>query len=128
MRENKLSKKFDYSLQEIIEGEEFMFYGVNTREYGENSIRRGALLFEESNKDIGCLYIADVIDADLIMQNENRIWERYILRIEKAVKAVLAHSRKIKLTPDEWATITEIAQRVKENLPDLRIVPDLKEH
>ncbi len=123
-----MSKKFDYTLQEIIEGEEFMFYGVNTREYGENSIRRGALMFEESYQDIGCLYIADVIAADLIMQNENRIWKRYIPRIEKAVKAILSHSRKIKLTPDDWTILTEIAQRVQENLPHLHVIPDLREY
>ena len=118
-----------YSLQEIIEGEKFMFYGVNTREYGENSIRRGALMFEETyNGDLGYLYVTDVIDADLIMQNENRIWERYIPRIEKAVKAILSHSRKIDLKPDEWQIITEIAQRVKNNLPNIRIIPDLKEY
>lgn len=30
-----------YSLQEIIESIEFIYLEVNTREYGENSVRRG---------------------------------------------------------------------------------------
>ena len=116
------------SLQEYIKGEEHSFYELNTRQYGANSLRRGALLFEDSyNEKIGYRYILDVIDADLIIQNDNVIWEKYIPRIKKAVKAVLKHSRKIRLEPEEWPIITEIAQRVNENLPNIRVIPNGRE-
>ena len=116
------------SLQEIIKGEEHLFYEINTRQYGANSLRRGALLFEDSyNGNIGYQYVLDVLDADLIIQNDNVIWEKYIPRIKKAVKAVLKHSRKIRLEPDEWTIITEIAQRVNENLPNIRVIPNGRE-
>lgn len=35
-------------LQEFIEGVEYMYYVTNSREYGENSVRRGGWLFEDS--------------------------------------------------------------------------------
>ena len=114
----------DYSLQEIIEEEEFMFYEVNTREFGVNSLMRGGYMFEGPPNDPGYLYISDVIDADLIMKNENRIYACYVPRIKKALKAVLSRSHKIKLRPDDWPLMLEIAQRVKDNLPNLMIVPD----
>lgn len=115
------------TLEKIIEEEEFMFYEVNTRAFGENSLMRGGYMFEEPyTGDLGYLYVCDVIDADLIMKNENKIYECYVPRIEKALKAILSHSRKIKLEPDEWPVMIEIAQRVKENLPDLVVVPNGK--
>ena len=115
----------DYSLQEIIEGEEFMYYEVNTREFGENSLMRGGYQFEDRiSGELGSIYVSDIITADLIMKNENRIYACYVPRIKKALKAVLSHSRKIKLRPDDWPLMLEIAQRVKDNLPNLMIVPD----
>lgn len=118
-----------YSLQKLIEDNEFVYYEVNTREYGENSVRRGGWMFESS---YGCdpsdLYVHDVLVADLIIKNENRTWARYIPRIEKAVEAILSHSLELDLEPDEWPVMIEIAQRVKDNLPNIRIVPDGKEY
>ncbi len=115
-------------LQEFIEGVEYMYYVTNSREYGENSVRRGGWLFEDS---YGCapgyLYVHDVLVADLIIKNENRTWARYIPRMEKAVEAFLSHSSEIDLEPDEWPVMIEIAQRVKDNLPNIQIVPDGKE-
>ena len=62
----------DYSLQEIIEGEEWMYYEVNTREFGKNSLRRGGYLFEDRGLgDVGGNYVSDIITADLIIKNEN---------------------------------------------------------
>lgn len=75
-------------------------------------------------------YVSEVIIADLIMKNENRIWPRYIPRIKNAVEAVLSRSPELdseELEPDEWEALTKIAERVKENLPNIRIVPDGKE-
>lgn len=109
-----------YSLQEIIESIEFIYLEVNTREFGENSVRRGAWMFEDDPPDS----VYDVLIADLIIKNENRTWARYIPRIEKAVKAILSHSRKVDLDPDDWPLMIEIAQRVKNGLPDIKIVPD----
>ena len=108
------------SLKNDMEGIEYSYCVTNTRRYGENSVRRGGWLFEDSSPD----YVHDVLVADLIIKNENRTWARYIPRIEKAVKAILSHSRKVDLEPDEWPVMTEIAQRVKDNLPSIKIVPD----
>lgn len=47
--------------------------------------------------------------------------------MEKAVEAFLSHSSEIDLEPDEWPVMIEIAQRVKDNLPNIQIVPDGKE-
>ena len=47
-----------------------------------------------------------------------------VYQIEKALKAILSHSRKVDLDPDEWPLMIEIAQRVKDNLPNIKIVPD----
>lgn len=60
-------------------------------EYGENSVRMGAWMFEDDPSDS----VYDVIIADLIIKNENRTWARYIPRIEKTVKAIFSHSRKV---------------------------------
>ena len=118
----------DYSLQEIIEGEEWMYYEVNAREFGKNSLRRGGYQFEDRGLgDVGGNYVSDIITADLIIKNENCIWACYIPRIKKALKAVLSKSRKIKLRPEDWPLMLEIAGRVKDNLPDLVIVPDGKD-
>ena len=68
--------------------------------------------------------VYDVLVADLIIKNENRTWARYIPRFQKGVKAILSHSRKIDLEPDEWPVMIEIAKRVKEGLPNIQIVPD----
>lgn len=119
------------SLRQLIEENEYVYLESHTRLFGENSVRRGGWMFEEEYDsrygflyDLGYIYVNDTIITDLIIKNENRTWARYIPRIEKAVKAVLSHSRKIKLNPDEWETITEIAKRVKEKLPLIKIVPD----
>ncbi|MDE6567432.1 MAG: hypothetical protein K2K70_06845 [Lachnospiraceae bacterium] len=109
-----------YSLKQLIESSEFMYLEVNTREYGDNSVRRGGWMFEDDPLDP----VHDVLIADLIIKNENRTWARYIPRIEKAVKAILSHSRKVDLDPDDWPLMIEIAQRVKNGLPDIKIVPD----
>ncbi len=110
-----------------IESLEWFYYVTNTREYGENSVKRGGWALEDTT--VGD-YVSEVIIADLIMKNENRIWTRYIPRIKKAVEAVLSRSPELgseELEPDEWEALTKIAERVKENLPNIRIVPDGKE-
>ena len=115
-----------YTLEGLINGLERFYYVTNTRRFGDNSVRRGGWAFEDTN--VGD-YVHDVIIADLIIKNENRTWARYIPRIEKAVEVILSHSSEIKdLEPNEWVLITEIAQRVKENLPNIQIVPDGKEY
>ena len=69
----------DYSLQEIIEGEEFMYYEVNTREFGENSLMRGGYQFEgRISGELGSIYVSDIITADLIMKNENKIYGKRV--------------------------------------------------
>ena len=113
------------SLKDYMEGIEYGYYVRNTREYGENSARRGGWLFEDTtHSDYGRLYVHDTIVADLIIKNENRTWARYIPRIEKAVDAVLSHFPELDVDPDEWPLMLEIAQRVKDNLPNIKIVPD----
>ena len=113
------------SLKDYMEGIEYGYYVRNTREYGENSARRGGWLFEDTTDDnYSLLYIDDTIIADLIIKNENRTWARYIPRIEKAVDAVLSHFPELDVDPDEWPLMLEIAQRVKDNLPNIKIVPD----
>ena len=115
-----------YTVEELIRGIERFYYVTNTRRFGENSVRRGGWAFEDTAVSD---YVHNIIIADLIIKNENRTWARYIPRIEKAVEAILIHSSEIKnLEPDEWLVITEIAQRVKENLPNIQIVPDGKEY
>ncbi len=108
------------SLKDEIEYTEYSYCVKNTRLYGENSVRRGGWLFEDDAPD----YVHDVLVADLIIKNENRTWARYIPQIEKALKAILSHSRKVDLDPDEWPLMLEIAQRVKNGLPNIKIVPD----
>ncbi len=108
------------SLKDEIEYTEYSYCVKNTRLYGENSVRRGGWLFEDDAPD----YVHDVLVADLIIKNENRTWARYIPQIEKALKAILSHSRKVDLDPDEWPLMLEIAQRVKDKLPNIKIVPD----
>ena len=108
------------SLKDYMEGIEYTYCVTNTREYGESSARRGGWLFEDSPPD----YVYDVLVADLIIKNENRTWARYIPRIEKAVDAVLSHFPELDVDPDEWPLMLEIAQRVKDNLPNIKIVPD----
>ena len=113
------------SLKDYMEGIEYGYYVRNTREYGENSARRGGWLFEDTtHSDYGRLYVHDTIVADLIIKNENRTWARYIPRIEKAVDAVLSHYPELDVDPDEWPLMIEIAQRVKNGLPNIKIVPD----
>ena len=113
------------SLKDYMEGIEYGYYVRNTREYGENSARRGGWLFEDTtHSDYGRLYVHDTIVADLIIKNENRTWARYIPRIEKAVDAVLSHYPELDVDPDEWPVMIEIAQRVKNGLPNIKIVPD----
>lgn len=112
-------------LQEFIDGIEYMYYVTNTRLYGENSVRRGGWILEDNAKgDITIEHIRNVLVADLIIKNENRTWARYIPQFQNSTDAVLSHSRKIDLEPDEWTTMIEIAKSVKEKLPDIKIVPD----
>ena len=112
-------------LQEFIDGIEDMYYVTNTRLYGDSSVRRGGWILEDNAEgDITIEYVRNVLVADLIIKNENRTWARYIPRMEKAVKAILSYSRKVDLEPDEWPIMIEIAQRVKDNLPNIKIVPD----
>ena len=112
-------------LKNYIEGMEYTYCVTNTRRFGENSARRGGWLFEDTTDDnYSLLYIDDTIIADLIIKNENRTWARYIPRIEKAVDAVLSHFPELDVDPDEWPLMLEIAQRVKDNLPNIKIVPD----
>ncbi len=116
------------TLQGFIDGIEYGYYVRNTRLFGENSVRRGEWLLEDSGGSTPTYdYLNDILVADLIIKNENRTWARYIPRIEKAVDAVLSHDPEIDLEPDEWPVMIEIAQRVKDNLPNLQIVPDGKE-
>lgn len=64
------------------------------------------------------------------MYNRSKEEYRYIPRIKNAVEAVLSRSPELdseELEPDEWEALTKIAERVKENLPNIRIVPDGKE-
>ena len=72
----------------------------------------------------GYLYVCDLLTIDLIMKKDNCIIPQYLTQIQKALKAVLAHSRKSPLEPDEWTVMTEVAKRVKEKLPKLRLVPE----
>ncbi len=116
------------TLQGFIDGIEYSYCVTNTRRYGENSVRRGGWLFEDSGEgEPTYKYLNDILVADLIIKNENRTWARYIPRMEKAVEAFLSHSSEIDLEPDEWPVMIEIAQRVKDNLPNIQIVPDGKE-
>ena len=89
---------------------------------GKFSNEGGGVLEDNAEGDLTIEYIRAVLVADLIIKNG------YIPRIEKAVKAILSHSRKVDLEPDEWPVMIEIAQRVKDNLPNIRIVPDGKEY
>ena len=112
-------------LKNFIRGIEYGYYVRNTRLYGNNSARRGGWLFEDDPcTEFDPQYVHDVIVADLIIKNENRTWARYIPRIEKAVEAILSHNPEVDLEPDEWPVMIEMAQRVKENLPNIQIVPD----
>ena len=113
------------SLKDYMEGIEYGYYVRNTREYGENSARRGGWLFEDTtHSDYGRLYVHDTIVADLIIKNENRTWTRYIPRIETAVNAILSNFPELDLDSDELPVMIEIAQRVKDNLPNIKIVPE----
>lgn len=69
-------------------------------------------------------WVRHVLVADLIIKNENRTWARYIPLIEESVNNILSHNAECELSPDEWEKITEIAKRVKEKLPLIKIVPD----
>ena len=112
------------TLDGYIESLEWFYYETNTRRFGNNSVRRGGWALEDTT--VGH-YLSEVIIADLIMKNENRIWPRYIPRIKNAEEAVLSRSPELdwqELEPDEWEALTKIAERVKENLPNIRIVPD----
>ncbi len=108
------------TLHGYIEEMEEAYCVKNTRLYGESSVRRGGWLFEDDAPEP----VHDVLVADLIIKHENRTWARYIPRMEKAVKMILCHSRKADLDKDEWPLMIEIAKRVKEKLPNIKIVPD----
>ena len=113
------------TLTSYIESVEDSYYVSMTRLYGNNSVRRGCWLLEDSFPGD---YVYETIVADLIIKNENRIWARYIPRIEKAANEILSHNAgESNLEPDEWLVILEIARHVKENIPNILIVPDGKE-
>ena len=115
-------------LQEFIEGVEYEYNVLCVRRYGKNSITRGGCLFEDNHDcEPAFLYVYDTLLADLIMKNENQVRARFVPRIEKAVDVILSHSPELDLEPDEWPVMIEIAQRVKDNLPNLQIVPNRKE-
>ena len=76
----------------------------------------------------GYLYVSDLLTVDLIMKKYNCIKPQYIPPIKKALKAVLAHSYEIPLEPDEWPVMMEIAKRINEGLPKMKIVPDGQEY
>lgn len=115
-------------LQELIDGIEYEYNVSCARLYGTNSITRGGFLFEDSHDcEPAFLYVYDTLLADLIMKNENKVYNQFVPRIEKAVKAILSHSPQLDLEPDEWPVMLEIAQRVKDNLPNILIVPDSNE-
>lgn len=115
----------NYSLEDRVKGFERFYHETDAREYGAKSVRRGAWEFEDTK--VGN-FVVEVIIADLIIKNENRTWECYIPRIETAVNAVLSRSPDIDvLEEDEWPLMLEIAQRVKDNLPNVVIVPDGKD-
>ncbi len=128
--------KEDYgTLQEIIEGVEYQYNVVSFREYPGAPLSRTSYMLEDSFTAYpkaekthkyyrGYLYVNDLLTVDLIIKKDNCIRPRYIPQIEKALKAVLSHSRKVPLEPDEWQVMTEVAERVKEKLPKIKIVPD----
>ena len=121
MTKEKEEMKY-YSLENLIKGLERLYYNTNSRRFGNDSAKRGCWIFEDTT--VGN-FVDEVIIADIIINNENRTWKRYIPRIEAAINAVLARSPEIDdLEEDEWPLLLEIAQRVKENLPNLKIVPD----
>lgn len=129
---------WDCTLQEIIEETEYQYNVVSAREFSGSPLARVGYMLEDSYDTYpvarkihkyyrGYLYVCDLITVDLIMKGDNCISPRYIPQIEKAVKAVLSHSRKIDLEPDEWPVMIEIAKRVKEGLPKIRIIPEGQE-
>ena len=119
-----------YTLQEMLEDLN-REYNRNSRLYSEEDLRRFSLMFE----DRGCIYggfvgeyyVEDVLIADMIIGNINAIWEKDLLTVKKSLKAVLRRSRKIRLTPNEWQKLTEIAQRVNNSLPNILVVPNNRE-
>ena len=114
-------------LQEFIDGIDYEYNVLCASRYGENSITRGGFLFEDSHDcEPAYIYVYDTLLTDLIMKNENRVYAQFVPRIEKAVAAILSHSPELDLEPDEWPVMVEVAQRVRDNLPNLRIVPDGK--
>ena len=113
------------TLEDSMEWIKYEYFVRMTRLYGNNSVRRGGWLLEDS---LPGDYVYETIVADLIIKNENRIWARYIPRIEKAANEILSHNAgESNLEPDEWHVILEIARHVKENIPNILIVPDGKE-
>ncbi len=122
-------------LQELIEGIEYQYHVVSDREFSGKPLQRVAYMLEENYLSYpaaerthkyyrGFLYVCDLVTVDLIMKDVNCVFVRYIPQIEKALKAILSHSRKVDLDPDEWPLMLEIAQRVKNGLPNIKIVPD----
>lgn len=126
------------TLQEAIEVVEYQYNVVSFREYPGAPLSRTSYLLEDSLLSYpaakgskyycGYLYVRDLLTVDFIVKKDNCIRPRYIPQIEKALKAVLSHSRKVPLEPDEWTVMTEVAKRVKEKLPKIKIVPDGQEY
>lgn len=77
---------------------------------------------------LGYLYVSAILIIDIIMKKYNCISPMYISPIKKALKAIIAHSRKIPLEPDEWPVMMKIANRVNEGLPKMKIVPEGQEY
>ncbi|MDE6724079.1 MAG: hypothetical protein K2J79_00585 [Ruminiclostridium sp.] len=74
------------------------------------------------------MYVYDLLAFDLIMKKDNCFYPDFIPPIKKALEAVLSHSRKMYLEPDEWVIMTEVAERVKAKLPKIKIVPEGQEY
>ena len=111
-------------LEEIIQGVARSYFGLCAREYGNNSACRGAFLLADNPPDY---WVHHVLVADLIIKNENRTWSEYIPLIEESVNAVLSRKSECELSSEDWEKIIEIAERVKENLPNIKVIPEGEE-
>lgn len=131
--------KEDYgTLQEIMEGIDYQYNVVSFREFPESPLARASYMLYENFESYpaarstgkyfcGYLYICDLLTIDLIMKKDNCISKQFLPQIKKALKAVLDHSDEIPLESDEWTVMTDVAKRVQENLPKLKIVPKWRE-
>ena len=123
------------TLQEIIEDVEYRYKQSFEFYPGAPLARAGYMLGEhlleypKADKYYRAyMYVCDLLAVDLIIKKDNCIYQDFIPKIEKALKAVLSHSRKMYLEPDEWPVMMEVAKRVKEKLPNIKIVPKGQEY